>query len=597
MASSVWQPATYVPPLPFFFINVMSEGAVGDGVTNDTAVFNNAFSKGKFVYAPPGDYLLGNVNIPTGGYLFGAGMANTIFRQAPSPVGGKGVIFANSGSASSFLEGIVLQDFTVIGRSQLDPFNEFYHLISLNGVRNCVVQRVFFSSFSGDGLYLGSGDTAGQERHNFNVSVRDCYFDGVNYENRNAISVIDGDGVFIEGNTFYRCVKSTMPGAVDIEPDQTWHVVKNIRVSNNKFKAVGGNIGVVSCVMAGSIPAPLNISITDNQFEDSLTSVSHAEIAFQTNRILGDSSDFMNIVVAQNTGANGCKPFDIRSVKGLVFESNQFDDYSSNSLLGYIASSDLVRDATFDSNHFRRIGAGASTNYGIAIFNVNSVTLERNNFDDCGDGTAGSCAINFGQGSSTRVKLLGNVYRAPTGRTLQATVKEASHTFAPLTNTQMDEVFLNNLANNFQALETNNGWQTYTPVVAGATIAGTGTYTKQVGYWRREGNLIHFLIDIGWNSAAHSGTGICRISLPAIAYALPGNPLLPVGAVYPAVVSSLVNGEVVHANLNDQAIVNGVQGCVQLAKQLGAVTAGLVLPFTADIRIRGMYEARVDVMV
>lgn len=597
MSSSIWQPGTYVVPTPFFFTNVISTGAIGDGIVDDTDAFNAAFAQSKFVYAPPGDYILGNVNIPAGGYLFGAGAKNTRFIQAPSPVGGKGVIFANSGSASTFLDGIVLKDFAVIGRSVLDPFNEFYHTISLNGVTNFVVERVHFYSFSGDGLYIGSGDVGGQERHNFNGVVRDCYFDGTNYENRNAISVIDCDGLEITGCTFFRCTRSNMPGAVDIEPDQTWHIVKNIRVRGNKFKAVGGNIGVVSCVMAGNIPAPLNISITDNHFENSLTTVSHAEIAFQTNRALTTSSAYMNMVVTGNTGSNGCKPFDIRAVRGLTFSDNSFDGYSSNSLLGYISSTDLVRDAFVESNKFRRVGTGSGTNYGMAIFQVDSVTLRNNTFDDCGDTTAGSCSIDFAQGTSTRVKLLGNTYRSPTGRTLQATIKEGTHTFTPLTNTQLNEAFLNNLGNAFLALESNNNWMNYTPIVAGATTAGTGTYFIQEGYWRREGNVVYFTINIGWNAANHSGTGICRISLPVIAATRQGNPLIPVGPIMGTNISTLGAGEQAVANLNDQAIVNGVQGCVQLAKIVGASAVGLVLPFNGNIQIRGMYESRQEIFV
>jgi hypothetical protein len=62
-------------------------------------------------------------------------------------------------------------------------------------------------------------------------------------------------------------------------------------------------------------------------------------------------------------------------------------------------------------------------------------------------------------------------------------------------------------------------------------------------------------------------------------------------------ISTLGAGEQAVANLNDQAIVNGVQGCVQLAKIVGASAVGLVLPFNGNIQIRGMYETRLEVYV
>ena len=596
MTASIWNPGTYPAIDLSQAIDPRSKGAVGDGVTDDTAAFQAALADSPFIYISPGDYLLGVVNLPANAYIFGAGPGLVTLRQAPSPQASKGILFANSGSPTAFLDNIVLRDFTLVGRALLDPFVEFFHTISLNGVRRARISNLRVTAFSGDGIYLGSGDIGGQERHNFDVVIENCYFDGVNYENRNAVSIIDGDGVWVRNNTFYRCSKSTMPGAVDIEPDQTWHVTKNIFVVNNKFKQVGGNVGVVSCVMAGTMPAPENIVVEGNSFEDNTAVTSHADIAMFTNRVLNDASDSNQIVIANNVGRGGCKPLDIRAVKGVTISGNRFEDYTSNSLLGYISSTDTLKDAVLRDNYFRRVGEGSGSNYGVAVFNVDSLTLENNTFDDCGDGAAGSCSIDFAQGTSVRVKLRNNVYRAPSGRTLQATVKEAAHTFTALTNTQLNDLFLDNLGNNFQALESNNGWQSYTPVVAGATSAGSCTYGVQEGFWRREGNLIHFLINV--SCSLHTGTGTIRASLPAVAAPRTGNPLIPVGQIYTSGWNpALAANEQVVANLNDQAIVNGVQGCVQLAKvALGNATAATIAGSSMVFSIRGMYEARIDVM-
>lgn len=53
---------------------------------------------------------------------------------------------------------------------------------------------------------------------------------------------------------------------------------------------------------------------------------------------------------------------------------------------------------------------------------------------------------------------------------------------------------------------------TYTPTYYGGTTAGVTTYTAQVGYWRRIGDVVHVWGTVGWSNA--TGTGNARISLP-----------------------------------------------------------------------------------
>lgn len=52
----------------------------------------------------------------------------------------------------------------------------------------------------------------------------------------------------------------------------------------------------------------------------------------------------------------------------------------------------------------------------------------------------------------------------------------------------------------------------WTPVLFGATSAGTGTYTAQVGTFTKIGNVVHFDIYLVWT--AHTGTGQMKITLP-----------------------------------------------------------------------------------
>lgn len=60
---------------------------------------------------------------------------------------------------------------------------------------------------------------------------------------------------------------------------------------------------------------------------------------------------------------------------------------------------------------------------------------------------------------------------------------------------------------------------TFTPVAAGATTAGSGTYVAQVGRYTRIGRLVFIYIDLDWS--AHTGSGLLRIQglpfTPAVA--------------------------------------------------------------------------------
>lgn len=64
-----------------------------------------------------------------------------------------------------------------------------------------------------------------------------------------------------------------------------------------------------------------------------------------------------------------------------------------------------------------------------------------------------------------------------------------------------------------QVAENVNGSIKFTqPAVAGNIISGTGTYTRQVGAYLRQGILVDFWFDIEWS--AHTGTGGVVVKLP-----------------------------------------------------------------------------------
>ncbi len=64
--------------------SVMDYGAVGNGVTDDTAAFNNALAANAEVTVPSNTYAIGGaITIPTGKRIFGDSEANSILRRTP----------------------------------------------------------------------------------------------------------------------------------------------------------------------------------------------------------------------------------------------------------------------------------------------------------------------------------------------------------------------------------------------------------------------------------------------------------------------------------------------------------------------------------
>jgi hypothetical protein len=127
-------------------------------------------------------------------------------------------------------------------------------------------------------------------------------------------------------------------------------------------------------------------------------------------------------------------------------------------------------DVTLKNNTFTDVRFGGD--YAISIFTGDRLTLEGNIFKDCGAASgAARGAIEFNTGTTSYVKLLNNVCFSPGSYTVQF-VRDASHTFAPETNSYLNNTVLVG-TNQFPALYNDvqeTGWG---PTVEGGGSAGT----------------------------------------------------------------------------------------------------------------------------
>jgi polygalacturonase len=168
---------------------------------DDSAAFQKAIATRRPVHVPAsaglgpnGVYLVDDVTLIAGAQLFGDGIGRTILR----PGGNQAVFHCDSGSDVARIVGIHISNLTLEGWVVKRRFAEHRHLLHLNGVQEVLIENTEIKGFQGDGICLGSSRQAGITRHNRGIIIRNCVFDGVNNDNRNGISVIDGEQILIE---------------------------------------------------------------------------------------------------------------------------------------------------------------------------------------------------------------------------------------------------------------------------------------------------------------------------------------------------------------------------------------------------------------
>jgi hypothetical protein len=123
---------------------------------------------------------------------------------------------------------------------------------------------------------------------------------------------------------------------------------------------------------------------------------------------------------------------------------------------------------------------------------------------------------------------------------------------------------------------------TYTPVVTGATTAGVGTYTVQIGRYTKIGKRV--FIDVSITMTAHTGTGFLQISLPAVSENTTNfmQPLV-ITHVNLTLTASHVAYCQIAANTSVAVVVSSAAGA--------SACTGVAMDGTCSIRLSGSYVA------
>jgi hypothetical protein len=359
-------------------LSVRDCGAKGDGVSDDTDAFTRAFSSSRIVSVPPGRYVVGDLLGRSNLVLKGAGEASVLIQKRSSQY----LFSVNPGrngteNAEENIHDISLEDISFHGQVQELGFAEHCHLLNINACTRLTTTRCSFRAFRGDAIYLGSGNVAGVERHNRDIHIRRCIFDGVNAQNRNAISVIDCEGLSILECRFENCSRSDMPGAIDIEPNEfPFHRIRRALISHNRLARCSGGVGNICLVLSRSkmLYPPSDITIESNFIDGNSVSNGFA--------LLGaDGSSVSGLAISGNTVRNTRSPLLLEHVDDVAIVKNVFEKSQRGGVISPSASRSGGSVRIY-GNMFRSLGL--KTGEGLRILGCCATDIEGNVFQDCG---------------------------------------------------------------------------------------------------------------------------------------------------------------------------------------------------------------------
>lgn len=513
-----------------------------------TAACQAALDAYETVHFPAGSYRIDTeLNISSNTYIIGAGTGVTTlyqFMQSTGTYPSTGVETGTSPNASNkrqyglihancspppyygtpypttFVQNIVIRDISFNGQteqSSVFKFNYYTHLLSLNGVKDVLIDNCEFIGYRCDGIFLG--DEWFTEKYNVNVTIQNCLFDGVNFYNRNGISVIVGNGVNILNNTFRNTSQPDMPGPIDVEPNAaSWYIVKNILIQGNRIESYGGGFGIsVYTKSAPTMETMFGINISDNYISGNTTAAGASILVVSGESTISSSTSPMGITIKNNvvTSDQAVKKqaFLLYNIRDVLVEGNSFNG-GSVAQIGFLTISNTTAyDITVKDNSFYQNGNA----YGaLVIGSAENLTIDGNCIQSPNYDSAPVAIEFFGSGvttASNNVKILNNTFVKGTSQTY--TVGASGHTLGTATNYYYGN---RNVGGSLTNLFTYNYGRaelcysgTFTPVLydtgGGLTITQTST-----GNYFRIGDLVNITVNVTVTAISGVASGNLYIS-------------------------------------------------------------------------------------
>ena len=391
-------------------LDVKAFGATGDGRTDDTNAFSSALQTlaehgGGTLIVPSGTYVVADLRIGSNTAIKGIGVPRpTLVKRsdAATILNLSGELVAGSRQP---LRNITVESLILRGRSVEDGFKEHIHNLIAIGVTRLIVHDVFFAAFQGDGLYIGSRlDPSEHVLHNSDIIVSNNEFSGTNAQNRNGISIIDCSRCIFEHNWFGDITRSKMPGAIDIEPNRSDEVIRDIVVRNNTVQHTNGTAAFSLALLGRGSPACCTHVIFEGNY------VEHANVGiFVAIRSAQPKLTQLDLVIRNNMIRSVTQPLTISDFSGWIhLAGNHFSDGPAGAAVACRSACRI----SFAQNDFLRVGSESSG--GILLSGkLSSVDFRNNSFTDAGPSRKQGGAIYFASVPINKLEVVRNKFASP----------------------------------------------------------------------------------------------------------------------------------------------------------------------------------------
>ncbi|QYB17388.1 hypothetical protein PV-S19_0024 [Pacmanvirus S19] len=314
-------------------------GAAADGVTDDTTAIQAAINSGaSVVKLLAATYIIaGQLSLPTGVSLIGAGQARTILQKGD----------ASSGHILTITNTTQKYDITVSGITF--DVNLIDSAISAEYVTRLKIIDCAFLNVPFWGIHLGVSDGTDTIIRNFDVTISNCRFDGAT-QTYEQLLIFNSSRVNVINCTFTSSLGGT-PIGVGI-----YQVADNIKISRCTFKTIHiglyysistNNIGIYECLFDGCNDGIQGANESDNG-SFGATVVNNLEVANSVFRY--------NVGVALDIGAVvGAR------VSNCVFEYNvqsTVNINNGNSPVNSPSSNILISGCIFTNNNTSDVAHG-----------------------------------------------------------------------------------------------------------------------------------------------------------------------------------------------------------------------------------------------
>jgi len=242
------------------WVNVRSFGAVGDGVTDDTAAFRNAAATGKqlFVPAPPVAYnLTGVVHLQSSIYGDGSMPLIRMIGSDGDPDQGvtKNILLVSNYQGP----GLVVNGLHLDGGWTGGTNGEWSHGVNVTQSSNVTIQNNLIENAYGDDVFVGAFASPMSD----NVLVQS---NTLKNPRRCNVAVNGATRVTIRNNSVVKT--GTYVSAIDLEPDPLgFQYVRGVSIDGNTFAVVSQDwgAGAISLNNPDGNPSSGDVSITNNR--------------------------------------------------------------------------------------------------------------------------------------------------------------------------------------------------------------------------------------------------------------------------------------------------------------------------------------------